>query len=168
MHRRQLSSNACGPARCRCSRSTRVSGRATVGHLPEGDVKRVAVNRYQRDQHARDACLQRWGNSCTVYGMYFGDRYGPMWARGSFHVHHLRPLSAGHAAVETTRGGSGQRPETRVPECDSILCIAPQPPTQAGQLEATDQGAEKPTVHMNRRSRHRSPSFECRQPEHTG
>jgi 5-methylcytosine-specific restriction protein A len=59
----------------------------------EGDVKRVPVNRYERDPRARAACLAAQGTTCVVCGFDFGVTYGPL-GDGFIHVHHVRELSA--------------------------------------------------------------------------
>jgi 5-methylcytosine-specific restriction protein A len=61
--------------------------------FPEGGKTRVEVNRYERDRRARKVCLARWGSSCVVCGLDFGDRYGSM-GQGFIHVHHTLELSA--------------------------------------------------------------------------
>lgn len=58
----------------------------------EWRVKRVEVNRYERDAGARDACIAARGTNCCICGFNFEARYGTI-ARGYIHVHHLRPLS---------------------------------------------------------------------------
>jgi 5-methylcytosine-specific restriction protein A len=60
--------------------------------FPEGGVRTVHVNRYERDPQARRACLQRWGTTCTACGIDFGQRYGDI-GNGYIHVHHLTPVS---------------------------------------------------------------------------
>jgi hypothetical protein len=61
--------------------------------FPEGAVRRVPVNRYERDDRARDACLAYWGTRCVVCELDFGNRYGPL-GRGFIHVHHVTELSS--------------------------------------------------------------------------
>lgn len=57
----------------------------------EGNVVRVAVNRYERDAGARDRCVRVRGTSCAVCGFDFGRTYGST-LDGFIHVHHVRPL----------------------------------------------------------------------------
>ena len=58
----------------------------------EGSVREVLVNVYERDQLARQACIDHFGLACAVCGLNFKDRYGPLGA-GFIHVHHIVPLS---------------------------------------------------------------------------
>jgi hypothetical protein len=58
----------------------------------EGDVRRIEVNRFERDSKARRACIKAHGTKCCICEFSFGAEYGPE-ADGFIHVHHLRPLS---------------------------------------------------------------------------
>ena len=58
----------------------------------EGARKQISVNTYERDQTARDKCLQYHGTSCAVCEKNMSEIYGPV-AAGLIHVHHLKPLS---------------------------------------------------------------------------
>lgn len=58
----------------------------------EGAKTRIVVNAYERDERARNLCLQYWGPTCAICGMSFEEAYGKYF-RGLIHVHHLRPLS---------------------------------------------------------------------------
>lgn len=60
---------------------------------PEGAVKQVTVNAYERNPAARKACIAHYGCSCTVCGMNFEDRYGEV-GSDFIHVHHLRMVSS--------------------------------------------------------------------------
>lgn len=60
--------------------------------FPEGALKRVEVNRYERDPRARRACLRHWGYRCAVCELSFEERYGPL-GRDYIHVHHTLELS---------------------------------------------------------------------------
>jgi hypothetical protein len=59
----------------------------------EGAVKEVKVNRYERDDRARVACLAHYGQRCQACDVDFGERYGPL-GDGFIHVHHTRELSS--------------------------------------------------------------------------
>jgi predicted HNH restriction endonuclease len=56
-------------------------------------VQQILVNRYERDPHAREACIARYGTVCYVCGFDFSSRYGEVMA-GFIHVHHLLPLAS--------------------------------------------------------------------------
>jgi hypothetical protein len=58
----------------------------------EGSIRRVEVNRYERDPQARLACIEAHGTACCVCGFSFGSVYGAE-AEGYIHVHHVRPLA---------------------------------------------------------------------------
>jgi len=59
---------------------------------PEGSVKQVLVNKYERDPKARAECLELHGYRCTVCDFDFSERYGEHGA-GFIHVHHTKKLS---------------------------------------------------------------------------
>lgn len=58
----------------------------------EGAAVQVIVNRYERDQKARQAALDWHGYQCKVCGLDMTKVYGEI-AKGFIHVHHLIPLS---------------------------------------------------------------------------
>ncbi|WP_372719936.1 HNH endonuclease [Novipirellula sp.] len=58
----------------------------------EGATKSVVINAYERNAHARSACIAHYGSTCHICGFDFGATYGDI-ADGYIHVHHLRPLS---------------------------------------------------------------------------
>jgi hypothetical protein len=60
---------------------------------PEGAVRKIEVNRYERDQRARRLCLATWGATCAVCEIDFGERYGQL-GQGFIHVHHTLELSS--------------------------------------------------------------------------
>lgn len=78
----------------------------------EGLVTTVTVNRYERDQDARAACIAHYGACCRACGLVFSTRYGDV-GEGFIHVHHLTPLSEIRAAYDL---GSHPRSSTRLPE----------------------------------------------------
>jgi 5-methylcytosine-specific restriction enzyme A len=63
-----------------------------AGQFPEGAVRRVEVNRYERDRRARAVCIAHHGTACSVCGFDFEKSYGRL-GRGFIHVHHLTELS---------------------------------------------------------------------------
>jgi len=58
----------------------------------EGKAQIVYVNRYERNEKARDKCIEYWGYKCYVCGVILKDIYGEI-AEGFIHVHHLKDLS---------------------------------------------------------------------------
>lgn len=60
--------------------------------FPEGALKRVYVNKYERNPAARSRCIQVHGLDCVVCGFNFERVYGSLGA-GFIHVHHLTPLA---------------------------------------------------------------------------
>jgi hypothetical protein len=59
----------------------------------EGCVQRILINRYERDPHAREACIARFGTVCYVCCLDLVSRYGQVVA-GFIHVHHLKTLAS--------------------------------------------------------------------------
>ena len=62
------------------------------GGYTEGFARRVAVNVFERNRAARQACIRHYGTACLVCGLDFGRRYGET-GDGFIHVHHLVPIS---------------------------------------------------------------------------
>lgn len=73
-------------------RSRRFTLPDEVAVYVEGATQRVVVNKYERDPEARQACIEHWGQKCSVCGLDFSERYGPE-AAGLIHVHHLDALA---------------------------------------------------------------------------
>lgn len=65
----------------------------------EGARKQVRVNAYERDVHARKACIKKYGLNCAVCGFNFEARYGLL-GKGFIHVHHLKPLALTNGEYE--------------------------------------------------------------------
>ncbi len=65
---------------------------ASVESEVEGGQSRELVKRYERSQINRAACLARWGTTCRVCSIDFGQVYGPI-GTGYIHVHHIVPVS---------------------------------------------------------------------------
>lgn len=58
----------------------------------EGAIKRISVNKYERDSTAREICIKAHGCKCNVCGLDFEKKYGEL-GRGFIHVHHIVPIS---------------------------------------------------------------------------
>jgi len=61
--------------------------------FPEGAVRLVQVNRFERSAAARAACIHIHGTSCAACGMNFRGSYGSI-ADGFIHIHHLKSLAS--------------------------------------------------------------------------
>jgi 5-methylcytosine-specific restriction enzyme A len=59
---------------------------------PEGALKQVTVNAYERNEEARKKCIDHFGYKCVVCGFTFSEKYGEIGV-GYIHVHHLKPPS---------------------------------------------------------------------------
>jgi 5-methylcytosine-specific restriction protein A len=62
------------------------------GRFFEGASRQVSVNVYERNQHARQQCIEHYGCRCSVCGFDFQAVYGEL-GSGFIHVHHLKQLS---------------------------------------------------------------------------
>lgn len=60
--------------------------------MPEGALTLIEVNRYERSQLNRSACIAGRGCVCEVCGFDFGEVYGSR-GKGFIHVHHIVPVS---------------------------------------------------------------------------
>ena len=58
----------------------------------EGVRRKITVNAYERNQDARDECLNYYYYKCAVCEQYMSKIYGEV-AEKLIHVHHLKPLS---------------------------------------------------------------------------
>lgn len=59
----------------------------------EGAKKQVAVNAYERNEKARQKCIEHYGSVCSVCGFNFERAYGER-GKNFIHVHHLVQLSS--------------------------------------------------------------------------
>lgn len=58
----------------------------------EGASSQVFVTKYERNPHARKACIEHYGLSCVVCDLNFEQFYGEL-GRNFIHVHHLIQVS---------------------------------------------------------------------------
>lgn len=73
---------------------TNEPGEITSGkECVEGATKKVFVNRFERNQRARAACIEEYGARCFVCGFDFGVKYGDL-GNGFIEVHHKVPLAS--------------------------------------------------------------------------
>ena len=61
--------------------------------FPEGAVRTVLVNAYERSRDARAACIEHFGLTCAACGLTMAELYGTL-GEGVIHVHHLRELAS--------------------------------------------------------------------------
>jgi 5-methylcytosine-specific restriction protein A len=103
----------------------------------EGWAVQIAVNRYERDPDARDACLAHHGYACWVCQFEFRTIYGSLGDQFAF-VHHRRPI-----AQRAAEGPYDVDPRhDLVPICGNCHAmvhrsIEPGQPISAGTLSAT-------------------------------
>lgn len=101
------------------------------GEYIEGAVVQRLVNARERDQGARDVCIEYWGTSCLVCELDANEIYG-VDARRFIHVHHLRPLSS-LATAEATDPIKDLRPVC--PSCHAALHFR-SPPISIDELRS--------------------------------
>ena len=65
--------------------------------FPEGGVKKILVNKYERNPLARRICIQHYGCRCQVCDFDFQKEYGT-WGADFIHVHHIALLSSKSAS----------------------------------------------------------------------
>lgn len=58
----------------------------------EGKLKKIFVNRFERNKKARDACIKLKGSACIICLFDFKKKYGEI-GKNYIHVHHLIPLA---------------------------------------------------------------------------
>lgn len=54
----------------------------------EGKAKKVLVNSYERNPHARKKCIEHYGLNCQVCEFNFEEKFGEL-GRNFIHVHHI-------------------------------------------------------------------------------
>ena len=73
--------------------SCEVDYTADDGRFYEGALVTVKANRYERNQKARQQCVDKKGYQCQVCGRDFEATYGEI-GKNFIHVHHLTPISS--------------------------------------------------------------------------
>lgn len=66
---------------------------AEAHDLLEGQIRRISVDRFERDGKARRACIEHYGCECAACGLTLSSVYGDV-AAHFIHVHHLLPLAS--------------------------------------------------------------------------
>lgn len=64
----------------------------SLQHYSEGKTKPVTVNSYERNQLARQECIEHYGLDCQVCGFNFKERFGEL-GENFIHVHHIIDIS---------------------------------------------------------------------------
>jgi 5-methylcytosine-specific restriction protein A len=109
----------------------------TAKDYPEGSVRAVLVNAYERNDKARNECIAKHGRTCHICGEAMGDKYGPI-AAFLIHVHHLLPLSK-------IRKNYNVKPETDLvplcPSCHAVVHLK-DPPLTLSQVKKMIQMAK--------------------------
>ncbi|MDT5123515.1 MAG: 5-methylcytosine-specific restriction enzyme [Acidobacteriota bacterium] len=59
----------------------------------EGATRQVTINAFERNQKARQACINHFGLNCYVCSFNFEEFYGDM-GKDFINVHHLKPISS--------------------------------------------------------------------------
>jgi len=58
----------------------------------EGTPNQVRITKYERNPHARKACIEHYGLSCSVCEFNFEQEYGEL-GKDFIHVHHLKQVA---------------------------------------------------------------------------
>lgn len=60
--------------------------------LSEEGIKKILINKYERNPLARRICIEYHGSLCKICGFDFNKAYGEI-GKGFIHVHHIKPIS---------------------------------------------------------------------------
>lgn len=102
-----------------------------LGTLPEGAVKQVLVNAYERSAEARKRCLSKWKHHCAVCNFHFEQFYGSI-GKDYIHVHHLNPL---HSIGQQYQVNPEEDLRPVCPNCHAMLHQT-NPPLSIKELQA--------------------------------
>jgi 5-methylcytosine-specific restriction protein A len=69
-----------------------LSNEDEITNLYEGAKQTITVNRYERNNQARQKCIEYYGTDCYICGFNFDKIFGEI-GKGFIHVHHLIPLA---------------------------------------------------------------------------
>lgn len=59
----------------------------------EGKSHSTSITTYERNQFAKDECLNHYGYNCQICGTNFEDKYGEV-GKNFIHVHHVEFISS--------------------------------------------------------------------------
>ena len=107
-----------------------------AGTLPPEAVSVIGVNRWERDNDARRACVAFHGTSCAACGFSFESGYGES-AAGAIAVHHVVPPSMIHSGYQLDPVAD------LVPLCPNCHAVAHgvNPPRTVSELRTLIAGA---------------------------
>lgn len=111
------------------------SGEETYEFAPEGTVRRVSVNSYERDPRNKRLAIRLHGTACFGCKKEMSATYGEI-AQGYIHIHHLIPLS---------ELGAPRAPDPRdlvplCPNCHAVVHLR-KPPLTVTELRQLIQAA---------------------------
>lgn len=72
--------------------NNRFSNQVAITSFTEGSSSNITITRYERNPHARQACINHYGLSCTICGFDFESFYGEA-GKDFIHIHHLYEIS---------------------------------------------------------------------------
>ena len=64
----------------------------TQDEFPEGTLKQIYINAYERNSKARSNCIEHYGATCQVCNFNFEKTYGEL-GSGFIHIHHIVDIS---------------------------------------------------------------------------
>ncbi|MEN0642310.1 DUF3427 domain-containing protein [Alkalicoccobacillus gibsonii] len=62
-----------------------------ISNYPEGTVKQITINIYERNLNARKKCIEFYGLNCAICSFNFQETYGIL-GKDYIHVHHIKEL----------------------------------------------------------------------------
>lgn len=112
-----------------------LDGEETFTFQPEGAVRRVAVNQYERSPKNRKRAIRAHGVRCFGCRIEMAETYGEI-AKGFIHIHHVKPIAA-----------QPQEPDVDdliplCPNCHAIVHLA-KPPLSIKRLRELIQAAKQ-------------------------
>lgn len=112
-------------------------GEETLEFAPEGTVRRVPVNSYERDPRNKKMAIRLHGTACFGCGREMSTTYGQI-AQGYIHIHHVVPLSA----LDAPRAPGPRELVPLCPNCHAVVHLR-NPPLTIDQLrQVIDDNAE--------------------------
>lgn len=110
-------------------------GEESLELAPEGAVRRVLVNSYERDPRNRAMAIERHGTACLGCDLEMSATYGAI-AEGFIHIHHLIPLSE----LDAPRAPDPRDLVPLCPNCHAVVHLR-KPPLTIADLRQLIQDA---------------------------